>query len=173
MIGIASLQWLLTAAFAVAATFHLIRCVRPKAHDPLSELLHLIMSGSMIAMLWPWGARVPKLVWVTVFTVAACWFVARATRTTGRRRTSVFFATAAAAMIWMTAAPAAAHHHGHSPLGHAAVISAGLGGYLMLAAIWWVLSGMRLATPLRPVHWPALCHGLMSAGMAVALLAMA
>jgi hypothetical protein len=58
-------------------------------------------------------------------------------------------------------------------------ISAALGAYLVAAAVWWVLRGMRVgslasadAEP-RPLSWTALCHGLMSAGMGLALLTMA
>lgn len=197
MIGLMSLRWLLTAVFAAAAIFHLARWVRPQVTGRTasevhrtSELLHLVMCVSMIAMVWPWGTRVPGTVWVGVFTVSTGWFVAQAARSHGRRAAPAFFATAAAAMVWMSAAPAHAappggHHDmvmataSHAPSGYLAWISAGLGGYLMLAAIWWVIRGMRLAglaTTPPPDHspnWSALCHGSMSAGMALALLAMA
>jgi hypothetical protein len=198
MLGIASLQWVLTAAFSAAALFHLVRCARPVGagrppadRHRTSEALHLVMCVAMIAMLWPWGARVPAAAWIGTFTVSAGWFVTRTVRSAGRRWVPAFFATSAAAMIWMGAAPAHAspgggQHHGmamadgsHVSGGYAAWISAGIGGYLMLAALWWVIRGMRLsslpaapAQPTPPPNWAALCHGMMSAGMAVALLAM-
>lgn len=195
MIGIASLQWALTAAFSVAALFHLVGWVRPAGagRPPVdgrrtTELLHLVMCVAMIAMVWPWGSRVPASIWIGTFAISAGWFVARAVRTPGRRRVPAFFATAAAAMIWMGAAPAHAspgggHQHGmamagagHVAGGSAAWISAGVGGYLMLAALWWAIRGMRLGVleggAAAPLNWAALCHGVMSAGMAVALLAM-
>jgi Domain of unknown function (DUF5134) len=190
MVDIASLRWVLTVAFAVAAGFHLARSVRPGwGGDRLSEVLHLTMCLAMIVMVWPWGVRVPATVWLAVFIASTGWFAMRAVRSAGgRRAVPVFFATAAAAMVWMSASPAvAAPRHdvamagmGHaSGGGYAAWISAGLGGYLMLAAGWWVVRGMRLGGLSSPPvsrsvpSWPALCHGVMSAGMAVALLAMA
>jgi hypothetical protein len=62
----------------------------------------------------------------------------------------------------------------------AGLVSGLLGGYLAVAALWWFGRGLRLGglatTPApgpRPPSWSALCHGLMSAGMGLALLAIA
>jgi hypothetical protein len=189
MVGLASLRWILTVAFAAAGVFHLVRCVRPQAAGVrTSEILHLVMCVAMIAMVWPRGASVPAVVWIAVFTVSTGWFVTRAANASGRRMVPAFFATAAATMVWMGAsmpAQAAPHHdmamaRPSGSAGYAAWISAGLGGYLVLAAGWWVIRGMRLralpsttAAATRPLNWAALCHGLMSAAMGLALLAMA
>jgi Domain of unknown function (DUF5134) len=198
MIGLGSLRWLLTVVFAAAAAFHLVRCVRPSswparvAEHRFSEVLHLVMGASMIVMMWPWGAVVPATVWVAVFTMSAGWFIAGAVGSAGRRLVPSFFASAMGAMVWMGASmPAQAstvHSHagmagmtmgggaGHGSPGYTAWISVVLGGYLMLAAFWWLGKGLRvggLSTVPRPLGWAALCHGVMSAGMALALLAMA
>ncbi|MDT5042610.1 MAG: hypothetical protein QOE51_3595 [Actinoplanes sp.] len=202
MIMLESLRLLLTAAFGGASLFHLVRCVKPDIAHPhpagehrFSELLHLLMGSAMIVMIWPWGGLIPAPVWVALFTLSSGWFLARALWTTGRRAVPVFFATAMGAMVWMgamTPAQTSSHDHaemaGTAGMSNAGVpsswhytgwISAALGGYLVLAAVWWVVLGLRIgglasatAEP-RPTNWTALCHALMSAGMGVALLTMA
>ena len=199
MIGIDPLRWLLTVAFGGAAVFHLLRCLRPPAawlspvaEHRLSEMLHLVMGLSMIAMIWPWGAAVPAAVWIVVFMMSTGWFVVQAVWTSRRRAVPVFFATATGTMVWMGASipgHASAGGHGgmdmagmgHAPVGCAGWVSALLGGYLVLAAFWWVGRGMHIGglstattdAVARPLDWSALCHGVMSAGMGIALLAMA
>jgi len=201
MIGLESLRLVLTAAFGSTAAFHLFRCVKPAAAFPhpagehrFSEFLHLLMGVAMVVMIWPWGRVVPAPVWVAVFTLSAGWFLARAVWSAGRRLVLGFFATTMGAMVWMGATmPVQGSTHDHSakgdlsgmPMGgagsahHSAWISAALGGYLVLAAIWWIVRGLRIAglasagTEPRPLSWSALCHATMSAGMGLALLAMA
>ncbi|MFC0507636.1 DUF5134 domain-containing protein [Micromonospora costi] len=197
MIGIAPLRWLLTVAFGGAAVFHLLRCLRPPAAwlspvagHRLSEMLHLVMGLSMIAMIWPWGAAVPAAAWIVVLLMSTGWFVARAVRTSRHRAVPVFIATATGTMAWMGAwIPGHASTSGggmdmagmgHAPVGCAGWVAALLGGYLVLAAFWWVgramrIGGLSAATtdePACPLDWSALCHGVMSAGMGIALLAM-
>jgi hypothetical protein len=193
------LRWLLTAAFGVAAAFHLLRFLRPPAawlspvsEHRLSEMLHLAMGLSMIAMIWPWGAAVPAAAWIVVFMMSTGWFVARAVWTSRRRAVPAFFATATGTMVWMGASMpghASAGGHGgmamagvvHAPVGCAGWVNTLLGGYLMLAALWWVGRGMHIGglsaattdAVARPLDWSAFCHGVMSAGMGIALLAMA
>jgi hypothetical protein len=201
MIGLVSLRLLLTAAFGGASAFHLVRCLRPAAghrhaagEHRFSEALHLLMGVSMVVMIWPWGSVIPAPAWVAVFTLSTGWFAAGALRSAGRRLVLGFFATTMGAMVWMGATmPAQASSHDHAGMSGMAGMSMGgagsmsftawvsaiLGGYLVLAAIGWVLRGLRIsglagagAEP-RPLSWSALCHGLMSAGMGLALLAMA
>jgi hypothetical protein len=205
MIGLEPLRWLLTLVFAGTTAFHLVRSLRPGAFPPpsaehrFSEVLHLLMGASMIVMIWPWGRVVPVAGWVSVFTVCTGWFAARAVRSTGRRIVPVFFATSMGVMVWMGASmPAdAASGPGAAPMtdmpgmvmagphGLTAWVSGALGGYLVLAAFWWIFRGARVGTLAgarsgagavarpRPVGWTAVCHGLMSAGMGLALLTMA
>jgi hypothetical protein len=198
MIGLGSLRWLLTAAFGAASLFHLGRCLRPRssfAHPAgehrFSEVLHLLMGAAMVVMIWPWGRVVPTGVWAVVFACSAAWFVARAVWSAGRRLMLGFFATAMGAMVWMgLMMPAQASTHevpgmpgmAMSAPGRYGWISGVLGTYLVVAAIWWVLRGLRLgglpsddtaaAACSHPPIWIALCHGLMSAAMGLALLAM-
>jgi hypothetical protein len=199
MIGIDSLRWLLTVAFGGAAVFHLLRCLRPPAawlspvaEHRLSEMLHLVMGLSMIAMIWPWGAAVPTTAWIVIFMMSTGWFVVRAVWTSRRRAVPVLFATATGTMVWMGASipgHASTGGHGgmdmagmgHAPVGCAGWVSTLLGGYLVLAAFWWVGRGMRIGSLSAattdavacPLDWSALCHGVMNAGMGIALLAMA
>lgn len=182
MIGLESLRWALTCAFAVATMFHLVRVLRPAGAGFVDEVLHLFMGGSMIAMIWPWGSGVPAGVWVTGFTLSTGWFVSRAIVATGSRLAPIYFASATAAMLWMAATTSAEKSempgmsHGHAA-GYPAWISATLGAYLVAAALWWTVRGMRLrpaaaVAPQAP-RWPEVCHATMSAAMGLALLAMA
>jgi hypothetical protein len=195
MIGLASLRWVLTTAFVLTSAYHLARCLRPRhlpgpvAEHWISEALHLLMGLSMIVMIWPWGETVPVPVWAAVFTTSTGWFVARTFRATGRRLVPIFFASSMAAMVWMgVSMPAEASPGGHAgmamdgmtmPPGSIGVtgwISGVLGGYLVVGALWWLLRGLKLSpasmVDTRP-SWSAVCHGVMSIGMGLALLAMA
>jgi hypothetical protein len=176
MIGLESLRWTLTLAFGAAAGFHLVRWLW-RAEPWHEDVLHLVMGLSMIVMIWPWGDAVPASAWITVFTLSTGWFVARALGS-DRRLVPLYFASAMAAMVWMSAAAPSGHMHHRGGMPHNWV-SVGLGGYLVAAALWWVVRGMRLGrlsaagADTRPPDWSALCHGTMSAGMGLALLAMA
>ena len=130
MIGTDPLRWLLTVAFGGVAVFHLLRCLcppavwlSPVAEHRLSEMLHLVMGLSMIAMIWPWGAAVPAVAWIVVFMMSTGWFVVRAVWTLRRRAVPVFFATATATMVWM-GAPIPGHA---SAGGHGGMDMAGTG----------------------------------------------
>jgi uncharacterized protein DUF5134 len=190
VIGLESLRWVLTAAFVVASGYHLARVPRALGPDRVSEAIHLVMGVAMVAMIWPWGRVVPPTVWVAVFTASTGWFAVRALRSAGRRVVLGLFATSMAACAWMGATMPAQASGGSEmamamPMesGHlttTGLVSGLLGGYLVVAAGWWFVRGLRLGglatTPVvgpRPLSWSALCHGLMSAGMGLALLAMA
>jgi uncharacterized protein DUF5134 len=183
-----SLRWVLTVAFVVASAYHLARVPRTAGADRVSEAAHLTMGVAMVAMIWPWGGVVPPAAWVGVFTASTGWFVVRALRSAGRRGVLGLFASSMAACAWMgatTPAQASPAHGMPMPVEGAHLTTAGLvsgllGGYLVVAALWWFARGLRLGglatTPApgpRPPSWSALCHGLMSAGMGLALLAMA
>jgi hypothetical protein len=181
MIGLESLRWALTGAFAVATVFHLVRVLRPAGAGFVDEVLHLFMGGSMIAMIWPWGSGVPASVWVTGFTLSTGWFVSRAIVATGSRLAPIYFASATAAMLWMAATTSTDQNavpgmvYEHAVTGYPAWISAALGAYLVAAAVWWAVRGLRLrpavAEPQSP-RWPEVGHATMSAAMGLALLAM-
>jgi Domain of unknown function (DUF5134) len=196
VIGPESLRWVLTAAFVVASAYHVTRLPRAPGADRLAEAVHIAMGVSMVAMIWPWGRTVPPAVWVAVFAASTGWFLFRAVRAAGRRLVLGLFATSMAGCAWMGATmPAqASGAHGDTmamdgsavegmtmTAGHlttAGVVSGLLGGCLVVAAGWWFRRGLRLgslaaAPDPRPFSWSALCHGLMSAAMGLALLTMA
>jgi hypothetical protein len=196
VIGPESLRWVLTAAFVVASAYHVTQLPRAPGVDRLSEAVHIAMGVSMVAMIWPWGRTVPPAVWVAVFAASTGWFLFRAVRAAGRRFVLGLFATSMAACAWMGATmPAQASGArgdavamdgsamdgmtmGAGHLTTAGVVSGLLGGCLLVAAGWWFRRGLRLgslaaAPDPRPFSFSALCHGLMSAAMGLALLTMA
>jgi hypothetical protein len=124
-----------------------------------------------------------------IFTLSTGWFLTRAVSALSDRVAPMLSAVATGVMVWMMASmprpPSASSHGGmdmagmsHAPVGGAAWAGPLLGGYLVLAALWWVGRGMRIGGlpsdthAARPLDWSALCHGVMSAGMGIALLAM-
>lgn len=201
MVGSEPLRWLLTAAFVTASALHVLgiwaRAGVPRAAVArVSDTLHVIMGGSMIVMIWPWGDAVPPIGWAVAFTVAGAWFVRCAMRAT-RRTAPLCFAAMTGAMAWMGATghthPAAPHAHMPTAAGPqaATTVDAIVGGLLVLLASYWFARGMRgrawaltgLASPIRPSAsaptatgsphlWQAWSHGIMSAGMGIAMLAM-
>ncbi len=101
MVGNGLAQWTLTAVFAMAAGYHLLRLGRQRDRwSLLDDGLHVVMSVGMVAMLWPWGVAVPVMAYVLVFTAAALWFAARA----------LFFVSPAVVGAEEEAAPVLRHH---------------------------------------------------------------
>jgi hypothetical protein len=71
-----ALQWILTVVFAATGGYFLVRVfVGFNAVDRIVDLAHVIMSVVMVSMPWPWGMSIPVALQITVFTLAACWFV--------------------------------------------------------------------------------------------------
>lgn len=163
------------------------------------EMLHLLMGVSMIAMIWPRAAPIPVLCWVPVFAGAGIWFTIRSLRPGSRDAASVYSASMSAAMVWMgltelldgpTALGGPTATTGHQThdmavsgpgVASATWVSGALGAYLVAAACWWWARGMRVTTlggwgtttARESIQWIAVCHGLMSAAMGLALLAAA
>jgi hypothetical protein len=181
-----SLRWLLTVALTGATVFHVVRVVRPRAahQHRIADSLHAVMGVAMVGMLWPFGHLVPAPAWLVIFAGSAGWFAAQASRATRRRLIPAYFATAAAAMIWMIEAMPAAPAMSMPGMSHAtpgrfAWAGAAIGCYLVAAGLAWTLRGLRLSalattpagTPATTSwHWPALCHGVMSVSMGLAML---
>jgi hypothetical protein len=80
-----------TVAFATIGVVHLVRCLagsplrcfagsplRPGGVDRVNELVHLLMSVEMIAMVWRGPLRDPGSLQLTVFAVATGWFLVQA-----------------------------------------------------------------------------------------------
>jgi uncharacterized protein DUF5134 len=175
------LRWLLTLALTGSTAFHLGRALRPAGVEGrIAESLHAVMGLAMVAMLWPFGRAVPASAWLVVFAGAAGWFAAQASRAGKRRIVPAYFATTAAAMVWMSGTmpagpamdmPGMEHASGG---GRAAWAGAVIGCYLVVAGLGWLLSGLRLGPSVKPApcHWPAVCHGVMSVSMGLAMLAL-
>jgi hypothetical protein len=74
----------MTVAFATIGVVHLVRCVagsplRPgDGVDRINDLVHLLMSVGMIAMVWPEPLRDRWSLQLTVFAVATGWFLVQA-----------------------------------------------------------------------------------------------
>jgi len=50
----------------------------PLRWDVVDDVLHVVMSLAMAAMVWPWGSSLSPALSVVVFTGAALWFLGRA-----------------------------------------------------------------------------------------------
>jgi hypothetical protein len=85
LIGGGGVRLALTALFAVigacylgAAALELRGAEQGRGGRALGGGLHVLMSAAMISMWWPWGADIPAIAQVTVFTAAAGWFAGQA-----------------------------------------------------------------------------------------------
>ncbi len=134
------MQWATTALFGALTAYSLWRLVTARhLFAGTGHLFHLGMNLVMVAMVWPWWARLPTLPQVAFFAAgaaffagAAGWFALDGLSTTGRRRgrrrsarCQAVNAVMMLAMVWMLAVMtrhadgAGAGHPGHST--HAAV----------------------------------------------------
>jgi hypothetical protein len=75
----------LTALFLVLGTWYLASAAitlwnggSGRGARALGSALHILMSGAVISMFWSWGADVPVIAQVTLFTAAAGWFAGQA-----------------------------------------------------------------------------------------------
>lgn len=164
--------------------------------DRISNLLHLLMSGAMVAMPWPWA--VPALPQVVVFSAGAFWYVGLALfRPAGGARTGLahsrlpelwYHAGMMLAMVWMAVAmiPVAAspgmtgmvhaHAEGTAVMTGSATwalaISIALGAAFVGAALWLTtLLILEAAGAARGVEVADLtASAAMAAGMSYALL---
>jgi Domain of unknown function (DUF5134) len=113
IVGGSEERWLLTQLFFALGVYYLAmaaRAVRGSAGGRLRGAadsgLHVLMSGAMISMLWPWGVKVPVIAPVTVFTAAAGWFAGHALFGSSRPQGlsgggNWFQAAMMAVMVWM------------------------------------------------------------------------
>lgn len=201
MIAGTGLRLVLTVLFAAVALHGVHGILRPVSPsgtgrtDTVNGLLHAAMAVAMAVMVWPAGTDVPALPQTVLFSAAALWFAARAALRQQNRAADAAHAVMAAGMAWMVTVmghamtPGAPHspaaHDGH----HAAAsgvpamsltdsgargVALALAVWCVLAAWWWLARAFdtaRLASgPHDALH--SACHGAMSAGTAVMLLAM-
>jgi Domain of unknown function (DUF5134) len=78
-------RWLLSALFVALGTWYLAdaawalsRSRAGRSGRAATAVLHVLMSAAIISMLWAWGAAIPVIAQVTVFTAAAAWFAGHA-----------------------------------------------------------------------------------------------
>ncbi|WP_269855523.1 DUF5134 domain-containing protein [Streptomyces sp. RPT161] len=130
MIAAHGLRWTLTLLFAAVTAYSAARTLRPgRAHggstvaERVTHSVHALMGLAMIAMVWPWGMRLPTTPQVVVFSLASAWFVASALLH-GRwvwgsdgdghpRLHGVPHAVMMGAMAWMLAVMPGATHRSH------------------------------------------------------------
>ncbi|MFE7507843.1 DUF5134 domain-containing protein [Promicromonospora sp. NPDC057488] len=108
-----AVQWATTALFGALTAYSLWRLVTARRLlAGTSHLFHLGMNLVMVAMVWPWWARLPTLPQVAFFAVGAAFFAAAAGwfaldgRRAGHHRSARCQATNAVtmlAMVWMLA----------------------------------------------------------------------
>lgn len=135
------MQWATTALFGALTAYSLWRLVTARhLFAGTSHLFHLGMNLVMVAMVWPWWARLPALPQVAFFAAGAAFFAGAAgwfaldglspgQRRAGHQRTARCQAVNAVmmlAMVWMLAVMTqhaggvGAGHPGHgAPGGHA------------------------------------------------------
>jgi len=107
-------RWLLSALFGGlgawylgAAGRELFPVGRPGRLGPVvGDGLHVAMCAVMIGMSWSWGADIPAIAQVTVFTAGGGWFAGQALFG-ARTGTSWYQAAMMAAMVWMAVAMSA------------------------------------------------------------------
>jgi hypothetical protein len=196
---------LVSIIFGITGGYYLIRTIVGFSWpDRISNLTHVPMSIVMVAMPWPWISVFPTVLQITVFTLAALWYLFlvlfRSTAPTDphghHTSPSVlrYHGGMMAAMVWMAVAmspngPAVSDVPGMSmsmnagsglmsmtgsaPWGVA--ISATLGVLFAIAAVWFVVRLIRLASgrngsfdAVRVLD--AAASVLMAAGMSIAFL---
>lgn len=96
MISDPILQWILSAVFLGTGLVYLVRVVRGRSlSGRVGDILHLLMSAAMFAMVWEWGMALPIWPQAILFALAAAWFLAVA--------------------LMPRLAAAMDHHHAHEP----------------------------------------------------------
>jgi hypothetical protein len=174
VIGNEASRWVLSALFAGLGAWYLATAGRdlfPAGRRRLVPAvgagLHTVMCAVMIGMSWSWGADIPAIAQVTVFTAGGGWFVGqalfgartRAGEPTGGHGTSWYYAATMGAMVWMAVAMSALTTPATVPAGSGTAGTAGSMGAMpgMAAAAgpgpaamaldapaWWVSAGCLL-----------------------------
>jgi len=161
VIGDEASRWVLSALFAglgawylAAAGRELFPAGRRRLVPAVGAGLHTVMCAVMIGMSWSWGADIPAIAQVTVFTAGGGWFVGQALFS-ARTGTSWYQAAMMAAMVWMAVAMSVLTTPVTLPVVTAAAAPAdsmsgmamgsGLGPAMPMGApAWWVSAGCLL-----------------------------
>jgi Domain of unknown function (DUF5134) len=112
LVGGGTVRLVLTALFLVLGAWYLTSAAITLSNGgsghgarALGSALHVLMSGAMISMFWPWGAGIPVIAQVTVFTAGAGWFAGQAVFGTGHHGAGCYgdwyHAGMMAVMVWM------------------------------------------------------------------------
>lgn len=161
--------------FAITGTYYLVRTIIGFSWpDRISNLAHVPMSIVMVAMPWPWVSAFPTVLQITVFTLAALWYVflvlfrSTAPSDPSGHHTSPsvlrYHGGMMAGMVWMAVAmspnaPVTSDEPGMSMSMSAGsgwtsmtgaapwgiVISTVLGALFAIAAAWFIVRLIRLA----------------------------
>jgi hypothetical protein len=194
-----SISWVLTIAFVSSCGWFLYQGARSSAGvtDRISLLAHAVMCVAMVAMVWPWGTRLPPSAQFAALGSSALWFLLLAVRA---RRTTLAVANAhhtlmAFVMIWMVVAalPAPSHPQagntaisgmsempgmsdmpGMSEMPGPSTAALVFGVYFLVAALVGLAAAVRAASPGRPLRSlsKATGHAVMSVGAGVLALVM-
>jgi hypothetical protein len=167
VIGNEASRWVLSALFAglgawylAAAGRDLFPAGRRRLVPAVGAGLHTVMCAVMIGMSWSWGAGIPAIAQVTVFTAGGGWFVGQAlfgARTAaGGHGASWYYAAMMGAMVWMAVAMSALTAPATVPAGSgtagpmgampgmAAAAGPGPAAMTVGAPAWWVSAGCLL-----------------------------
>ncbi|HEX3192757.1 MAG TPA: DUF5134 domain-containing protein [Streptosporangiaceae bacterium] len=167
MIGNEASRWVLSALFAglgawylAAAGRDLFPAGRRRLVPAVGAGLHTVMCAVMIGMSWSWGAGIPAIAQVTVFTAGGGWFAGQAlfgARTAaGGHGASWYYAAMMGAMVWMAVAMSALTAPATVPAGSgtagpmgampgmAAAAGPGPAAMTVGAPAWWVSAGCLL-----------------------------
>ena len=147
MIGNEVSRWVLSVLFAGLGAWYLAAAGREllpgrrRLVPAVGSGLHVAMCAVMIGMSWPWGAGIPAIAQVTVFTAGGGWFAGQAlfgARTcpagagepaigpAGGHGVSWYHAAMMGAMVWMAVAMSAlANPVAAAPVSGSAAMAAG------------------------------------------------
>jgi hypothetical protein len=178
MVGNEVSRWALSALFAGLGAWYLAAAGRElfplgrrrRVVPAVGAGLHVAMCAVMIGMSWSWGAGIPAIAQVTVFTAGGGWFVGQALFGARTRAASVgdpaeghgaswYYAAMMGAMVWMAVAMSALTTPATVPAGSgtagtagpmgampgmAAAAGPGPVGMAVGAPAWWVSAGCLL-----------------------------
>jgi hypothetical protein len=167
VIGNEASRWVLSALFAglgawylAAAGRDLFPAGRRRLVPAVGAGLHTVMCAVMIGMSWSWGAGIPAIAQVTVFTAGGGWFAGQAlfgARTAaGGHGASWYYAAMMGAMVWMAVAMSALTAPATVPAGSgtagpmgampgmAAAAGPGPAAMTVGAPAWWVSASCLL-----------------------------
>ena len=170
MIGNEVSRWVLSALFAGLGAWYLAAAGRElfplgrrrRLVPAVGAGLQAVMCAVMIAMSWSWGAGIPAIAQVTVFTAGGGWFAGQAlfgartgAASGGGHGVSWYHAAMMAAMVWMAVAMSALTTPATVPAGSGTVGTGGPVGAMpgMAAAAGPGPAAMAMGAPAWWAAW--------------------